>query len=224
MLDISGWCYGVRWLHFCSQCTSTPCIFVLSVCQCEHLYTRTLSWIKGSPQTAAWASQMNLASISRVNTSAELFQNRSGAGGKLLEARGSWKTECLEVAKHRQHCCLSSCLQPLAVHRHTEGSRAAQPCSHQQCPSSEPPQHLWGTSEGTRTSRMVGQQLPDLRGFASFVPLKQDYTTQLQHNTESRAGPEGWSSSPMKAGWDTWGCSAWKRESLGTALEQPSNT
>lgn len=100
------------WLHFCSQFTSAPCIFVLSMCQLEHLYTRTLSWIKDSPQTAAWASQMNLASTSRVNTTAELVQNRSGAGGKLLEARGSWKTESLAAAKHREHCCLCSCLQP----------------------------------------------------------------------------------------------------------------
>lgn len=80
MLDISDWCYGVGWLHFCSQFTSIPCIFVLSACQHEHLYSM-LSWIKDSPQAAAWASQMSLASISRVNTSAELVQNRSGAGG-----------------------------------------------------------------------------------------------------------------------------------------------
>ena len=44
----------------------------------------------------------------------------------------------------------------------------------------------------------------------------------------SRGGPrkwsEGWSTSPMRTGWESWGCSAWRREGCGeTSLRPPSN-
>ena len=40
----------------------------------------------------------------------------------------------------------------------------------------------------------------------------------------SRGGPqrwsEGWSTSPPRTGWGSWGCSAWGREGSGVTLEQ----
>lgn len=52
-LRLMLWSGMDTFLHF----TSTSCIFVLSACQCEHLYTHMLSCIKNSPETAtaAWA-------------------------------------------------------------------------------------------------------------------------------------------------------------------------
>jgi len=39
-----------------------------------------------------------------------------------------------------------------------------------------------------------------------------------------RGGPrrwsEGWSTSPTRTGWGSWGCSAWRREGCGVTLEQ----
>ena len=35
---------------------------------------------------------------------------------------------------------------------------------------------------------------------------------------------KGWNSSPVKPGWESWGCSAWRREGSGEILEQPAST
>jgi len=35
---------------------------------------------------------------------------------------------------------------------------------------------------------------------------------------------EGWSTSPVRTGRESWGCSAWRREGCGETLEQPSST
>jgi len=35
---------------------------------------------------------------------------------------------------------------------------------------------------------------------------------------------EGWSTSPMRTGWESWGCSAWRREGTRETLQQPSST
>ena len=46
--------------------------------------------------------------------------------------------------------------------------------------------------------------------------------------SQSRGGTwrylEGWSSSPVKTGWESWGCSAWRREGSRGTLYQPSST
>ena len=46
--------------------------------------------------------------------------------------------------------------------------------------------------------------------------------------SRSRGGPqrwsEGWNISPVRKGWESWGCSAWRREGCWEALEQPSST
>lgn len=31
---------------------------------------------------------------------------------------------------------------------------------------------------------------------------------------------EGWGSSPVKTGWERWGCSAWSREALGELIRK----
>jgi len=73
------------------------------------------------------------------------------------------------------------------------------------------------------------------RGFCSSAPLWWDPTwspvsiseapcTRRTWNcwSSSRAGPqrwsEGWSTSPMRKGWESWGCSAWRREGCGETL------
>ena len=42
----------------------------------------------------------------------------------------------------------------------------------------------------------------------------------------SRGGPEkcskGWNISPMRTGWESWGCSAWRREGCKVTWQQPS--
>ena len=35
---------------------------------------------------------------------------------------------------------------------------------------------------------------------------------------------EGWSTSPMRKGWGSWGCSAWRREGWGKTLLRPFST
>ena len=35
---------------------------------------------------------------------------------------------------------------------------------------------------------------------------------------------EGWSTPPMRKGWESWGCSAWRREGSTETLLQPSST
>ena len=35
---------------------------------------------------------------------------------------------------------------------------------------------------------------------------------------------EGWSSSPMRTGWESWACSAWRREGCGETWLQPFST
>ena len=41
---------------------------------------------------------------------------------------------------------------------------------------------------------------------------------------KSRHGAQGWSISPMRKDWESWGCSAWRREGCGETLEQPFST
>ena len=36
--------------------------------------------------------------------------------------------------------------------------------------------------------------------------------------------PRGWSTSPMRTGWESWGCSAWRRGGCRETLLQPSST
>jgi len=43
-------------------------------------------------------------------------------------------------------------------------------------------------------------------------------------NEISLGSTSGWSTSPMKTGWDSWGCSACRRESSGKTLLQPVST
>ena len=39
-----------------------------------------------------------------------------------------------------------------------------------------------------------------------------------------RTWTKGWSTSPVRTGWESWGCSAWRRQGSGEALLQSSST
>ena len=52
--------------------------------------------------------------------------------------------------------------------------------------------------------------------------------SQAQQMKLSRGGPQKWSgvwsTSPVRKGWESWGCSAWRSEGCGETLEQPAST
>lgn len=88
--NFSSHCSRVRWMLY-----FTPLhIFIPSVCQHKHLYVCTRSWINDSPKQAMQASQRNLASISRVNTSAD-------------SSDGNVKKTAMEAEKYGQVCALT---------------------------------------------------------------------------------------------------------------------
>ena len=75
------------------------------------------------------------------------------------------------------------------------------------------------------------------RGFCPFTPLSWDPMGSPASSSGApnigrtwmcwsgtRGGPrrwsEGWSTSPMRTGWGSWGCSAWRREGCDVTLEQ----
>ena len=48
--------------------------------------------------------------------------------------------------------------------------------------------------------------------------IRRTWTCWSESGGGPQRGSQGWSSSPMKTGWESWGCSAWRREGSGEPL------
>ena len=98
---------------------------------------------------------------------------------------------------------------------------------------------VWNTEENGLHQEKCGQQVEE----ADSAPLLRSGETHLescvqlwspQHTKgmdlleqiqrRPQKWSEGWSTSPVRKGWESWGSSAWRREGCGETLEQPSST